>query len=195
MQDNAQLRTQLRQARRALTDDEQNQHQQRAAKHLLSLPLWQNTSLHVGVSLSFDGELSLAASITLLRRQKHHLYLPCLHTDGYLIFAHWNVDTPLIKNQYGIEEPNTTQYVLVDQLDVLLLPLVGVDQQGNRLGMGGGYYDKTLARVQCRPYLIGMAHHLQQVEQLAAQPWDIPLDALITEQGCQIWHPFSVSFS
>ncbi len=71
-------------------------------------------------------------------------------------------------------------------LDIILLPLVGFDRYGNRLGMGGGFYDRTLARLNhCdmkRPLLIGLAHHCQEVEQLQTQSWDIPLDIIATDK-------------
>src|SRR5690606_40461575 len=65
------------------------------------------------------------------------------------------------------------------------LPLVAFDARGNRLGMGGGFYDRTFARAPrartLRPRLVGLAHHFQQVASLPAEPWDIPLDAIATD--------------
>ena len=71
-------------------------------------------------------------------------------------------------------------------LDLILLPLVGFDLKGNRLGMGGGYYDRTLSylrhrRFWIKPRLVGVAHECQKVDSLIARPWDIPLDAVVTE--------------
>ncbi len=95
-------------------------------------------------------------------------------------------------NRFGILEPqlgiNTVAPVWT--LDIILLPLVGFDRGGNRMGMGGGFYDRTLAQFNVnqgnkglkRPLLIGLAHHCQEVEQLQVQSWDIPLDIIATDK-------------
>ena len=104
--------------------------------------------------------------------------------------------TNLIKNRYGIEEPQATRtadLIAPTQLDFVFMPLVGFDAKGRRLGMWGGFYDKTfefklkkskLHPTKTNPSLIGWAHACQQVNALNPQPWDVPLDAIITEQGC-----------
>jgi 5-formyltetrahydrofolate cyclo-ligase len=67
------------------------------------------------------------------------------------------------------------------------MPLVGFDKAGNRLGMGGGFYDRSFAfkqkRHSCQPKLIGLAHSIQQVDNLSVQGWDIPVDNIVTELG------------
>ncbi len=95
----------------------------------------------------------------------------------------------LRSNTFNIPEPNALRRRQIDpaRLDMMLLPLVGFDRRGNRLGMGGGYYDRALAFKQRRnaantPLLIGLAHHLQEVERLPIQHWDIPLDWVATDR-------------
>lgn len=100
-----------------------------------------------------------------------------------MVFA--NRYHPLVNNRYGILEPSTKYIKPTAQLDIILMPLVGFDRLGNRLGMGGGYYDRALAfkRRQAwrkKPLLIGLAFDGQEIQQLAAQPWDIPMDAVAT---------------
>ncbi|MCI4411062.1 MAG: 5-formyltetrahydrofolate cyclo-ligase [Thiotrichales bacterium] len=182
-----QLRLQLRQARRSLSNEQQKQHALQAANYLLAMPIWQQSNLSVGVTASFDGELDLTPIISVLKHA-HRLFLPCLCADFTLAFAPWQDETEMSANVLGIPEPTTNQRITIDQLDVVLVPLVGVDAQGNRLGMGAGYYDRSLGKARQRPYLIGVAHQCQQVERLPVQPWDIPLDALVTESGLTIWH-------
>jgi len=70
-------------------------------------------------------------------------------------------------------------------MDVLLLPLLGFDSQGTRLGQGGGYYDRALSHCRFRPYRIGLGYAAQQVQTLPHEPWDQRLDAVITERGLQ----------
>ena len=88
-------------------------------------------------------------------------------------------------NRFGISEPalNSTAIRLLSQHHLLLMPLVGFDAQGNRLGMGGGFYDRTLANINAlknRPTLVGVAHDCQQVDELPVEPWDVPLDLIVT---------------
>lgn len=94
-------------------------------------------------------------------------------------------------NQYGIKEPclRTNKTILSKQLNLVLLPLVAFDAQGNRMGMGGGYYDRTFAfknqhqnKIGTKPKLLGLAHECQQVEQLPIESWDIPLQGILTDQ-------------
>ena len=73
-------------------------------------------------------------------------------------------------------------------LDLILVPLVAFDANGQRVGMGGGFYDRTLGKARInstwkRPYLIGIAHELQRVPAIAVQPWDVQMDAVVTEAG------------
>ena len=95
--------------------------------------------------------------------------------------------TQMTKNRYGIAEPVDARALRARQLDLLLMPLVGFDDEGYRLGMGGGYYDATLAYMRHRrnwrkPRLVGVAYECQRVDVLPHDPWDMPLDAVLTER-------------
>lgn len=105
-----------------------------------------------------------------------------------LRFARLDGRHGLTHNRYGIVEPYGRNLLNARWLDVLMVPLVGFDKQGHRLGMGGGYYDATLAYLNTRtrwrrPYLVGLAFECQQVPKIPAEPWDIRLDAVLTENG------------
>ena len=96
--------------------------------------------------------------------------------------------SPLKANRFGIAEPDlpASQLLPATRLDIIVVPLVAFDGHGNRLGMGGGFYDRSLADSSGHsPLLIGYAHDLQQVNQLPARPWDKKLHAVVTESGCQ----------
>ncbi|ORU91679.1 MAG: 5-formyltetrahydrofolate cyclo-ligase [Cycloclasticus sp. symbiont of Bathymodiolus heckerae] len=105
-----------------------------------------------------------------------------------LQFVRYSWGDELINNSFNIAEPLTTEKLPPKLLSTILIPLVGFDREGHRLGMGGGYYDRTLnfmlqKSCQKKPLLIGVGYSLQKVNHIQAQPWDVPLDAIVTECG------------
>lgn len=184
-QQRQQLRQSLRHARRQLSPRDQQQASQQLKK-LLWQQLWFLRAKHLACYLASDGELAL----TKEHFQPHQqLYLPCLPVlpAEPMALAPWHAQQPLIPNRYGIGEPACwrAQAVSPWTLDVILLPLVGFDRQGNRLGMGGGFYDRLLAQLkpwQRRPLLVGIGHRLQELEAVPTAPWDEPLDWVLTPQ-------------
>ena len=114
--------------------------------------------------------------------------LPCVQADHRLRFAPWKPGDPLVSNRYGIPEPELASLSLLEPADmaVVVLPLLGYTRDGHRLGMGGGYYDRSFAFRQeapAPPWLVGAAYSFQQLDSLPAQPWDVRLDAIATEKG------------
>ncbi|MGR3495565.1 5-formyltetrahydrofolate cyclo-ligase [Citreimonas sp.] len=99
-----------------------------------------------------------------------------------LRFAHWTPDTPLVAGPFGAEIPADPDYV---EPDVLIVPLLAFDRAGNRLGYGGGYYDRTLAELRARGprTAIGFAFAAQETADLPLEPTDQPLDMIVTEAG------------
>ena len=117
------------------------------------------------------------------------VFFPILDHQS-LKFARWTEQTCLQKNRFGIDEPIDSETIPTKQLDLVLAPLVAFDQQGTRLGMGGGYYDRTFAFLaECaRPAglkLVGVAYEFQRAILPEPRSWDIPLDAVVTELGWQ----------
>jgi 5-formyltetrahydrofolate cyclo-ligase len=108
---------------------------------------------------------------------------------GHLGFARWRPNARLIRNRFGIAEPLGTSAARIEPraLDLVLVPVVGFDKAGNRLGMGGGYYDRSFAfalrRATRRPCLIGVAFDCQRVGGLPARPGDVPLDGVVTPRA------------
>ncbi len=135
-----------------------------------------------------DGEVDLAPLIDVCWQRRIAVALPVL-SGQRMAFASYRPDTALRDNRYGIPEPAAPH----DGADltgepppllptVVLAPLVAFDDGGNRLGMGGGYYDRYFA-AHPTALRIGVAHACQRVEALPSNPWDVPVDALVTEQG------------
>jgi len=193
--DSRSLRRHLRSLRRALSPVEQRAHGRALASHLGRSRLLLN-SRRVALYLPADGEIDTVPLLRLLRRLKRRCFLPVLR--GAPHYALWFVEVRpgdrLKANRFRILEPSIRRRKPAPAwgLDLILLPLVGFDGRGNRLGMGGGYYDRTLAflrrrRHWRRPKLIGLAHECQRVDELAANPWDIPLDGVATEAAIYRW--------
>ena len=179
------MRTKLRELRRSFSQSKQSRAGRQAAEHAQTLEQWQGAK-NIAIYLDADGELGTQAIIQAALAQNKEIYLPVIGPKRTLAFAHWVTDQPLVGNALGISEPdpNATR-CSIQGLDILFTPLVAWDKYGNRLGMGGGYYDRVLSGVT-GPALIGLAHSEQEVKNVPSEHWDVILDAVITEQG--IYH-------
>ena len=168
------------------------QQQSIAAHDLLSVCI-ASTALSqvntVACYIANDGEIDPIAIINYCWQQGKCVLLPVLHpfSKGHLLFVEYHPHSPIRKNCYGIEEPIVTRSNLftLPNIEMILTPLVAFDAMGNRLGMGGGYYDKTLAPIRrdlLPTKLIGLAHTCQQTDMLLTDSWDIPLDGIATPE-------------
>ncbi|CZF83766.1 putative 5-formyltetrahydrofolate cyclo-ligase [Grimontia celer] len=187
------LRKTTRAKRQSLTDDEQRH----AATDLLSHFQQADSILNaqrIALYLSVDGELDTQPLIEHCWREGKDVYLPVIHpfSKGHLLFLHYHHKSTLVPNRYGILEPKLSVLDVLPayQLDVICTPLVAFDKSGQRLGMGGGYYDRTLAPWYesgrgAKP--IGIAHDCQQVDDLPVEAWDVPLPEILTPSKHWKW--------
>lgn len=187
------LRQLYRNKRSALTSKQQATGAQAALTQAIKHKLFLNCE-RVAIYLTNEGELDTRPLIEYLWENGINVYLPVLHpfSKGYLLFLNYNTFTPMKKNVYGILEPalDITKLCPIEQLDMIITPLVAFDDKGNRMGMGGGFYDRTLKNVgqsnnlanknAKQIKLVGLAHDEQQTEQLPTQVWDIPLPQILT---------------
>lgn len=178
-----QLRQQIRKTRANLTALQQQQAEDSITQQALEL-IEERNAQYIALYLSFDGEISTEKLIKTFWAQGKQVYLPVLHpfNPNHLLFLRYLPDTPMLKNKFGIWEPklNVQNVLPLDELDILFTPLVAFDKQGNRLGMGGGFYDRTLQHWQKSPFIpVGLAHQCQQVEQLPTEVWDVPLHQIL----------------
>lgn len=185
------IRADVRQRRNQLTGHQQLHFAQRVADRVMSHQRVHDAKT-IAVFLSFDGELDTHPLIDRLWQSGKQLCLPVLHpfSLGNLLFLRYQPDTPLIRNRLKILQPalDVTQIILPSELDIILTPLVAFDSCGQRLGMGGGFYDRTLQHWQQNgPYPIGLAHNCQQVERLPVEEWDVPLPEIITPDKVWAW--------
>jgi 5-formyltetrahydrofolate cyclo-ligase len=173
----------MRMRRRMLTPVRRRLATAAITRHLLSLPAYRRAQ-KIALYWPADGEPDVRGLVSHARTHGKRIYLPVVGNRGDLHFAAWPAGGALRRNRYGIPEPAGIRHrVTAAQLDLVIVPLVAFDAIGNRLGMGGGYYDRALAGRRHRRVLVGAAFSFQQAPAVPAQPWDIPLDVVITEHG------------
>jgi 5-formyltetrahydrofolate cyclo-ligase len=196
-----QLRRKLRQARRALTGS-----QQRQAAHGLYRQLAQHAlfrrARHLSLYLPTDGEIDPRLLLRAAQRRGKATYLPVLSAwpRTKMVFQRIRPGEKLRPNRFRILEPraNPARQRKIWTLDLVLLPLVGFDQEGGRLGMGGGFYDRSLAYLARRqswrkPTLLGLAHECQKVERLDQASWDVPLQGTVTDRQWYVADPLAAT--
>lgn len=192
------LRRQLKKQRRQLSQHEQQQAAQQTVAQMIRHPLFLRAR-HIALYIPVRGELDIRTLRHYAQRHQH-FYLPVLSplTHQGLTFIAWHHHTPFTQNRFGIPEPvfHASACRPAQALDLVVTPLLAADTQGNRLGMGGGYYDRTFAfktrrphknRMHQMPTLLGVCYPFQQLAALPKQPWDIPLDALATPGKIQVF--------
>ena len=175
------LRRQLRERRKSISNHSRKLKGKNILHQCQKYALFRNAK-HVAIFTPNDGEVETENIINFLKNQGYSVYLPILVGEK-LRFA--KIGKYFRKNHFGINEPIHTSLLGAHKIDIILMPLVGFDKYKNRLGMGGGFYDKTLEFQKKRnnfkvPKLFGLAFDCQEVDKLEAEPWDIPVDGIIT---------------
>lgn len=178
------MRAELKAARQALGARERIAAAEGLARQLAALPELSRPG-HVAGYWAMDGEIALHAVMPRLADGVVWC-LPRLMDGKRLVFAPWRAGDPLVANRFGIPEPDLADSSCLppEAMGVVLAPLVGFDRLGNRLGTGGGYYDRSFAfrkREPAPPLLVGVGYALQEVPALQAQSWDVPMDLVATE--------------
>ena len=183
------IRQHMRKQRSKLSKGEQKLAALALKKQLLRHPVFIR-SQRIAFYLANDNEIDPMPLLQAAWAMGKQCYLPVLHPfkSGHLLFSRYRKHDKLIKNRYGIAEPRirSQDQLKSSALDLVLTPLVAFDNQGNRLGMGGGYYDRTFYernnRNRFKPILIGLSHECQKVDLLAVDSWDIPVTAIMTDR-------------
>lgn len=186
------LRSALRRRRLQLRPAEITRHSAAVAARLWRLPALAR-SRRIACYMAVGGEVDCAPIMQEALARGRQVYLPVLHGNA-LLFAPWDPAGTLVANRYGIPEPaaGAGAWLRGAQLDVVLAPLVAFDDRGHRLGMGGGYYDRSFAFSRRRglwhkPHIIGLAYEFQRVGALPAQRWDVALHAAVTERETHLF--------
>ena len=185
------IRRGIREQRRALPDRVHQHYSDEICRHIANSSQFRRAK-RIGLYLPNDGEIDLQPLISTAWSANKSCYLPVLmpFNENRLWFAPLEPGERMVVNRFGISEPDRNWYQMVKlwSIDLLLMPLVAFDGSGNRMGMGGGFYDRSFSYLNQRkrwrkPHLLGTGFELQRVDKLPHQPWDIPLDGVVTERG------------
>ncbi len=170
-----------------LTEQEQQEKSEHITNNLMQSNLLTPAS-NIAFYHAVRGEADPYSLMSKDKKSQQKFYLPVLSNDENqgLVFAAIDQNTQYKNNEFMIPEPlvEPSDFTSPKELDIVIMPLLGFDLNGNRLGMGGGYYDRCFAFKKSnpkKPVLIGFAYDFQQVDVLSAEPWDIGLDAIVTE--------------
>ena len=188
MIDQSTIRSRIQKQRAMLTKDQQANRSNKVCYEILNSGAL-NDAEHIAIYLPVRGE----ADPTYLRKFKEFsdkkFYLPILSQENinHLEFALYNEHTPMKLNRFNIPEPDiASEDLLTDpkKLDAVIMPMVAIDRLGNRIGMGGGFYDRTFEfrkTEHSKPTLIAFAFDFQLIEEQTPQPWDVPTDFIALE--------------
>lgn len=179
------LRPTLRKQRLALSAKQRKYCAFLASRHLHKLHALLPKNAKIGIYIDGFGELPTTPLFAFCQRYGYRAYLPITQIGKPLTFtpvlSHFK-KTPLKKHRLGMYEPITKPHISADKLDMIICPLVAIDKLGNRMGMGGGFYDRTLATAP-NVIKVGYAYDFQRVDKLVVNAWDKKMDLLISEKG------------
>ena len=179
------------QAQRAALD----KHQQRIFSLEICHSLLQSQCLskdsHIAIYLPVRGEADPGFLVKSADLSSATFYLPVLSATkkNHLEFALYNKDTPMKLNRFNIPEPDASKAHLIEdvrELDTVIMPMVAIDRMGNRIGMGGGFYDRTFEYRKSEkrsPKLVAFAYDFQLINIQQPQDWDVPADYVALQQN------------
>ncbi len=183
------LRQQVLETRAALHPSEKRRADRQMATHLLRL-LQERDCVDLAGFHPFRGEPDLRPALEVLSEAGRRIWMPIVEGSS-MRFRRWTPNTPMQPNRYGIPEPTEGPFREPERLEIVLTPLVAYSSSGMRLGMGAGFYDRAFEFLrtdpEAGPWLVGTAYTCQQLDSLPADPWDVPLAAVLTERGLQVF--------
>lgn len=177
------IRQEIKSKRQELADDEVIAQSKLILDKLLAHPFLQKERV-IASYMGFKGEIDTKHINDYLIKHQHIVSLPLIHPQkkGLMDFYKVNDIKNLVPNRYGILEPiaKAANLIPINLFELVIVPLVAFDKNGNRLGMGGGYYDRLLKKLSFNCITIGLAYDFQQIDKIEYEPWDMPLDEIIT---------------
>ena len=174
------IRQRFREARQALSENTQREHA-RAVRNALGASSLISQTTVIGCYLASDGEVDLGPTIDLFWARKIATAVPVVRANA-MSFCAYAKETDTSVSRWGIREPISSSHIDINDLSIVLIPLVAFTDRGQRLGRGQGYYDRAFESLP-RPILIGVAHEAQRAPTLASKESDVGLDGIVSENG------------
>ena len=149
---------------------------------------WFHRANYLACYLSVGAEVSTWSIIARAWSMKKRVFVPVLERNRHMQFREIRPETDLVENSFGILEPSSGEIASARMLDIVIAPVVAYDRNRHRVGMGGGYFDRTFSFMRHRenwlhPKLVGLAFSCQEATEIAPNPWDIRLFCCVTESG------------
>ena len=181
------LRQHYRKLRADLDAESHERAAQKLAELVVALPEYQQAR-RIAAYYAVNGEIGLNPVIERALAMGKEIYLPNLDQQS-LMFSPYFDGQKMRINKFRLPEPDVSDREMLspDELDLVLAPLVVFDSNRNRIGMGGGFYDRSFAfrkhSERTTPVLIGVAHELQKADRIVAEEWDVRLDMIVTDRA------------
>tara|TARA_Y100000768_G_C23785574_1_gene590127 strand:+ start:121 stop:705 length:585 start_codon:yes stop_codon:yes gene_type:complete len=184
------IRTEKKLARSRLSEKYINTASRRIFEHLVELSHYKN-STKIGCYVSTRYEVQTESIISSIHEGEKELFLPKIKPNSEMDFVQISRKTQFYRNKFGIKEPESNNISIESNLDLVVLPLVAFDVNKNRIGMGGGYYDRKFEKLNTNekniqnrePILIGLGFDCQKTEEIQTEKWDVKLTCIISESG------------
>ena len=181
------LRTACREDRARINPQERQRASAEIAEKIIASSVFSNAA-NIAIYIPMKSEVDTWPLIKRAWQLKKRIFAPITQINSTLQFRQFDADSKFSTNNMGLTEPVDGKFVPAEKLDLVLAPLVAFDSQNNRIGMGGGYYDRTFSflkkqRENNKPVLVGIAFERQRVEKIAPNPWDIRLFSIFTESA------------
>tara|TARA_B100001123_G_C14908555_1_gene866805 strand:- start:9 stop:593 length:585 start_codon:yes stop_codon:yes gene_type:complete len=184
------IRTEKKLARSSLSGKYINTASRRICGHLVKLSHYKN-STKIGCYVSTRYEVQTESIISSIHEDEKELFLPKIKPNSEMDFVQTSKKTQFYINKFGIKEPESNNISIESNLDLVIVPLVAFDVNKNRIGMGGGYYDRKFEKLNTNEYniknrepiLIGLGFDCQKTEEIQTEKWDIKLTCVISESG------------
>jgi 5-formyltetrahydrofolate cyclo-ligase len=183
----ASLRAQAKRSRQEMSHADRADESRRIAERFLNSRHFLNCRTLACYLATWD-EVDTNSIIERAWRAKKRVFAPVIGTRGEMTFGRLLPETTLVRNEFGLWEPTSDLRIDPSDLDIVVTPLVAFDSKYNRIGMGGGYFDRTFAFLRgrqswLRPKLVGLAFDCQKVEKISPKPWDIRLYHVYSDAG------------
>ena len=188
--DKEKIRTKKKLARSKLSEKYINTSSKSICEYLLKSSHYKN-STKIGCYVSTRYEVQTESIISSIHEDEKELFLPKIKPNSEMDFVQTGKKTQFNRNKYGIKEPESNYISIESKLDLVVVPLIAFDVNKNRIGMGGGYYDRKFEKLNTNEYdiknrepiLIGLGFDCQKTEEIKTEKWDVKLTSVISESG------------